>query len=76
MMNIATAAKIVNREVNKAGLVDILGSNRNINVQGEQVQKLDQYAQDSFLGTHWSIQKSFVFWHPKKKQNPFLSRML
>lgn len=38
------AAKIISREVNKAGLVDVLGSTGEVNVQGEQVQKLDEYA--------------------------------
>jgi fructose-1,6-bisphosphatase I len=38
------AAKIISREVNKAGLVDILGLTGAINVQGEQVAKLDELA--------------------------------
>ncbi|MEF3697599.1 class 1 fructose-bisphosphatase [Desulfolutivibrio sp.] len=38
------AAKIISREVRKAGLVDVLGFTGEINVQGEQVQKLDEYA--------------------------------
>ncbi|MFP4070666.1 MAG: class 1 fructose-bisphosphatase [Desulfovibrionales bacterium] len=38
------AAKIVSREVNKAGLVDVLGCTGQVNVQGERVQKLDEYA--------------------------------
>jgi fructose-1,6-bisphosphatase I len=42
---IRLAAKVVNREVNKAGLVDdILGASGNENVQGEDQQKLDVYA--------------------------------
>jgi fructose-1,6-bisphosphatase I len=41
---IAFAGKLITREVRKAGLVDILGLTGRINVQGEQVQKLDQYA--------------------------------
>lgn len=40
------AAKIISREVNKAGLVDILGLTGEINVQGEEVQKLDDFAQN------------------------------
>jgi len=42
--SIVTASKIIHREVNKAGLVDILGSTDQINVQGEVVKKLDEYA--------------------------------
>ena len=38
------AAKIISREVRKAGLVDVLGFTGEINVQGEEVQKLDEYA--------------------------------
>jgi len=42
--DIALAAKLISREVTKAGLVDILGSADEENVHGEQVQKLDLYA--------------------------------
>ena len=38
------AAKVVNHEVNKAGLVDILGAAGDVNIQGENQQKLDVYA--------------------------------
>lgn len=38
------AAKVISREVNKAGLVDILGSTGDVNIQEEQVQKLDVFA--------------------------------
>ena len=48
LQNIALAAKIVNREVNKAGLLEILGITGEINVQGEEVMKLDNYAQETF----------------------------
>ncbi len=48
LTHIALAAKVVNREVNQAGLVDILGSTGDVNVQGETVQKLDEYANDKF----------------------------
>ncbi|MFZ6043802.1 fructose-bisphosphatase class I, partial [Vibrio natriegens] len=46
--SIKLAAKIVNREINKAGLVDITGSIGGQNVQGEEQQKLDVYANDKF----------------------------
>jgi hypothetical protein len=45
MHGIALAAKLIGREVNKAGLVDILGLTGRRNVQGEEVQKLDEFAQ-------------------------------
>ncbi|MFP4168677.1 MAG: class 1 fructose-bisphosphatase [Desulfonatronovibrionaceae bacterium] len=38
------AAKIISREVNKAGLVNVLGLTGQTNVQGEEVQKLDDFA--------------------------------
>ncbi|MFO7816731.1 MAG: class 1 fructose-bisphosphatase [Thermodesulfobacteriota bacterium] len=38
------AAKIISREVKKAGLVDVLGLTGQTNVQGEEVQKLDDFA--------------------------------
>ena len=50
LRDIGLAAKRVNAEVNKAGLVDILGDIGAINVQGEEVKKLDVYANDQFVG--------------------------
>jgi len=44
------AAKIVNKKINKAGLVDILGTAGNINVQGEDQKKLDVFADETFIG--------------------------
>ncbi len=41
---IILSAKIISREVNKAGLVDVLGFTGERNVQGERVKKLDEYA--------------------------------
>ncbi|HNS11804.1 MAG TPA: class 1 fructose-bisphosphatase [Bacteroidia bacterium] len=49
LRDIGIAAKIVNREVNKAGLVDILGEHGVVNVQGEDQKKLDVYANDQFI---------------------------
>ena len=49
LRDIGSAAKIVNREVNKAGLVDILGEFGTTNVQGEEVKKLDVYANEQFI---------------------------
>lgn len=43
------AAKIVNHEVNKAGLVDILGAAGDTNIQGEEQQKLDVFAHEKFI---------------------------
>jgi fructose-1,6-bisphosphatase I len=49
LRDIGIAAKIVNREVNKAGLADILGENGTTNVQGEGQKKLDIYANEQFI---------------------------
>lgn len=38
------SAKIIGREVSKAGLLDVLGATGEVNVQGEVVQKLDDFA--------------------------------
>jgi fructose-1,6-bisphosphatase I len=48
LRDIGLAAKRVNVEVNKAGLVDILGDTGNVNVQGEDVKKMDVFANDQF----------------------------
>ena len=47
--SIRLAGKIVNHEVNKAGLVDILGTAGEENIQGEDQQKLDVYANEVFI---------------------------
>ena len=48
--DIAVAAKIVTRDVRRAGLVDnILGAQGEINIQGEQQQKLDVVADNQFI---------------------------
>ena len=47
--SIRLAAKVVNYEVNKAGLVDILGTSGDTNTQGEDQQKLDVYANEKFI---------------------------
>jgi len=49
LSDISIAAKIVNREVNKAGLVDILGAEGSENMSGEAQQKLDVYANKQFM---------------------------
>ncbi|MEM9685392.1 MAG: class 1 fructose-bisphosphatase [Bacteroidota bacterium] len=48
---IRLAAKVVNHEVNKAGLVDIIGASGDTNIQGEDQQKLDVLAHEKFIQT-------------------------
>src|SRR5688572_28921725 len=45
LTSLIVAAKIISREVNQAGLVRILGKTGEVNVHGEEVQKLDEFAQ-------------------------------
>lgn len=49
LRDIGVAAKIVNREVNKAGLVNILGVEGAENASGDMVQKLDMYANEKLI---------------------------
>ncbi len=49
LRDIGIASKIVNRAVTKAGLIEILGETGNTNVHGEQVKKLDEYANEQFI---------------------------
>jgi fructose-1,6-bisphosphatase I len=49
LRDIGVAAKIVNREVNKAGLLNILGVADAQNTSGDTVQKLDLYANDKLI---------------------------
>ncbi len=48
---IRLAAKVVNHEVNKAGLIDIIGAAGDTNIQGEEQQKLDVLANEKFIQT-------------------------
>lgn len=49
LRDIGLAAKVVNRSINKAGLVDIIGYTGDTNIQGEHVKKLDVYANERFI---------------------------
>jgi fructose-1,6-bisphosphatase I len=51
LYDIALAAKIVNSHVRMAGLADLLGAAGGVNVQGEVVQKLDEFANDTLKHT-------------------------
>jgi fructose-1,6-bisphosphatase I len=49
LYHFGVAAKIVNKKINKAGLVDIIGSAGQTNVQGEEQKKLDVFADETFI---------------------------
>ncbi len=82
--SIRLAAKMVNHEVNKAGLVDITGSAGEINTQGEDQQKLDVFANNVFIQTLTNRQivcgiaseesEDFITisGHDKKNQNKYV----
>ena len=46
LYDLAFAAKMIAREVRRAGLADVLGYTGEVNVQGEDVKKLDEFAND------------------------------
>ncbi|OGQ59634.1 MAG: fructose-bisphosphatase [Deltaproteobacteria bacterium RIFCSPLOWO2_02_FULL_53_8] len=47
--DLVVAAKLISREVNKAGLIDIIGATGETNIQGEEVQKLDELANATLI---------------------------
>lgn len=49
LRDIGFAAKIISREINKAGITSILGNIGSVNVQGEHVKILDVFANDQML---------------------------
>jgi fructose-1,6-bisphosphatase I len=49
LYDIALVAKIISREVSKAGLAGILGLAGEVNIQGEQVMKLDVFANETMI---------------------------
>ena len=69
--SIRLAGKIVNHEVNKAGLVDILGSAGDENIQGETQQKLDVYANEVFIKT--LINREIVCGIASEEEDDFIS---
>jgi len=69
--SIRLAAKVVNHEVNKAGLVDILGAAGDTNIQGEDQQKLDVYANEVFIKT--LINREIVCGIASEEEDDFIS---
>lgn len=49
LYDVALAAKMIAKQVNRAGLANILGSTGEINIQGEVVQKMDKYANELLI---------------------------
>ncbi len=69
--SIRLAGKIVNHEVNKAGLVDILGASGDENIQGETQQKLDVYANEVFIKT--LVNREIVCGIASEEEDDFIS---
>jgi len=63
LLQLSLAAKVISLEVNKAGLVDILGFTGNSNISGDQVKKLDVFAHETLIkamdhGGHFCVMAS------------------
>ncbi len=69
--SIRLAAKVVNHEVNKAGLVDIIGNAGDTNIQGEDQQKLDIYANEKFIQT--LINRNIVCGIASEEEDDFIT---
>ena len=69
--SIRLAAKVVNHEVNKAGLVDIIGPTGEENIQSEKQQKLDVYANEKFINT--LINRNIVCGIASEEEETFIS---
>ena len=51
LTDLTSAAKIISRDVNKAGLAEVMGITGRTNVHGEEVQKLDEFANALIIRT-------------------------
>jgi fructose-1,6-bisphosphatase I len=69
--SIRLAAKVVNYKVNKAGLVDIVGAAGEQNIQGEDQQKLDVFANDTFIKT--LINRNIVCGIASEEEDDFIA---
>lgn len=69
--SIRLAAKVVNHEVNKAGLVDIIGAVGDTNIQGEDQQKLDVFANETFIKT--MTKRNIVCGIASEEEDDFIS---
>ena len=49
LYDIALAAKMIAKQVNRAGLANVIGATGEVNVQGEMVQKMDKYSNDLLI---------------------------
>jgi fructose-1,6-bisphosphatase I len=66
---IALATKLISAQVRRAGLVDILGSVDEINIQGEVQQKLDVYANETLIKS-FSLRESIGIIASEENEHP------
>jgi fructose-1,6-bisphosphatase I len=72
LADIGVAAKIINHQVNKAGLQDILGAEGTSNVQGEEQMKLDVIADKAlFNAVRWGGQVCGAASEENERYHPF-----
>ncbi|MGM0506138.1 MAG: class 1 fructose-bisphosphatase [Bacteroidota bacterium] len=57
LRDIGLAAKIISREVNKAGITNILGVDGSVNIHGEAVKKLDLFADQQLIS---ALERSLI----------------
>lgn len=90
LRDIALASKIIQRDLSKAGLVDhILGKTGSVNIQGEEVKKLDDFANNMLIqclqtsgeccGVASEEEDTFISFHEKtdiKSQNTLFCSIL
>jgi len=70
--DLVLSAKIIARSVTKAGLLDVLGGTGDINVQGENVQKLDDFANRVLL---YRMERSGVLCAMASEENADIVRV-
>ncbi len=74
LLSIALATKIVSRGVNRAGMTQMIGAAGSTNVQGEEVQKLDVYA-DKVFATTLGRSGEFMAMVSEEREDMFAARM-
>jgi fructose-1,6-bisphosphatase I len=70
--DLVLSAKVISRSVNKAGLLDVLGGTGHVNVQGEHVQKLDEFADQILV---YRMERSGVLCAMASEERPDLVRV-
>ncbi|MFD2532133.1 class 1 fructose-bisphosphatase [Gracilimonas halophila] len=72
LRDIGLAAKIISREVNKAGITNILGFDGSTNIHGEAVKKLDLFADQQLIS---ALDRSLITCMVISEENDGIVRM-